>query len=159
MLFLLESIGACVLFTLMLRIVMAGRQTAFVNDYPPVVTEKLRQLNLIAQKPPARKKDVIRKIIAVIVYAVAFALLLRYVNRIESFLPAMITAYGLWLAVAWYDFLVIDVLLAPFDKFYKASGVSAFEPSAVRFHFKASLRGTIIGLGFSPVVGLLVALL
>ena len=71
----------------------------------------------------------------------------------------MITAYGLWLAVAWYDFLVIDVLLAPFDKFYKASGVSAFEPSAVRFHFKASLRGTIIGLGFAPVVGLLVALL
>ena len=113
MLFLLESIGACVLFTLMLRIVMAGRQTAFVNDYPPVVTEKLRQLNLIAQKPPARKKDVIRKIIAVIVYAVAFALLLRYVNRIESFLTAMITAYGLWLVVAWYDFLVIDVLLAP----------------------------------------------
>ena len=157
MLFLLESIGACVLFTLMLRIVMAGRQTAFVNDYPPVVTEKLRQLNLIAQKPPARKKDVIRKIIAVIVYAVAFALLLRYVNRIESFLQSMITAYGLWLVVAWYDFLVVDVLLAPFDKFYKASGVNAFDPSAVRFHFKASLRGTIIGLGFAPVVGLLVA--
>lgn len=159
MLFLLESIGACVLFTLMLRIVMAGRQTAFVNDYPPVVTEKLRQLNLIAPKPPARKKDVIRKLIAVIVYAVAFALLLRYVNRIESFLPAMITAYGLWLAVVWYDFLVVDVLLAPFDKFYKASSVSVFEPSAVCFHFKASLRGTLIGLGFAPIVGLLTALL
>ena len=126
MLFLLESIGACILFTLTLRIVMVGRQTAFVNDYPPVVTEKLRQMNLIAQKPPARKKDIIRKLIAAIVYGVAFALLLRYDNRIESLLPAMTTAYGLWQDVAWCDGSVTDALFAPSEKFSKVSGVIAF---------------------------------
>ena len=70
----------------------------------------------------------------------------------------MLTAYGLWLVVDWYDFLVVDVLFAPFDKFYKASGVSAFDKSAVWFHFKASLRGMVIGAVFAPIVGLLIML-
>ena len=131
MIFLMESIAACLLFTLMLELVTRNRREAFANDYPPVVTEKLRTLGLIAQKPPARKKDIIRKVIALLVYALLFALLLRYVNGIETFWEGAITAYGLWLVVDWYDFLVVDILLAPFDKFYKASGVSAFDKSAV----------------------------
>ena len=59
----------------------------------------------------------------------------------------------------WYDFLVIDILMAPFDKFYKQAKVSAVEKSAVWFHFKAGLRGMILGLAFAPIVGLLVAVL
>ena len=159
MVFLVESVVACAVFTLLLQIAMGKRQAAFVNEYPPVVTDKLRQVGLIAQKLPARKKDIIRKLIALIVYAVLFALLLRYVNGIENFGEAMLTAYGLWLVVDWYDFLVVDILLAPFDKFYKASGVSAFDKNAVWFHFKGSLRGTVLGIVFAPLVGLLVMLL
>lgn len=159
LIFLIESIAACAIFTLILQLVMMNRQTAFVNDYPPVVTDKLRHMGLIAEKPPARKKDIIRKLIALIVYAVLFALLLHYVNGIDDFLEAAITAYGLWLVVDWHDFLVIDILLAPFDKFYKASGISAFDKDAVLFHFKGSLRGTVIGIAFAPVVGMLVILM
>ena len=151
MVFLVESIAACVLFTLMIEIATAKRREAFTNDYPPVVTDKLRQMGLIAEKPPAKKKDIIRKLIAMAVYALLFALLLRYVNGIETFPEGAITAYGLWLVVDWYDFLVADILLAPFDKFYKASGVSAFDKNAVWFHFKGSLRGTALGLFLLPL--------
>lgn len=159
MIFLIESIVACVLFTLMIKLISHNRQEVFTNDYPPVVTDKLRELGLIAKKPPARKKDIIRKLIAIVVYAVLFSLLLRYINGIETFGRAALTAFGLWMVVDWYDFLVVDILLAPFDKFYKASGVSAFDKNAVWFHFKGSLRGTIIGVIFAPIVGLIVALL
>ena len=159
MIFLMESIAACLLFTLMLELVTRNRREAFANDYPPVVTEKLRTLGLIAQKPPARKKDIIRKVIALLVYALLFALLLRYVNGIETFWGGALTAYGLWLVVDWYDFLVVDILLAPFDKFYKASGVSAFDKSAVLFHFKGSVRGMILGLICALLVGLIVPLI
>ena len=55
MIFLMESIAACLLFTLMLELVTRNRREAFANDYPPVVTEKLRALGLIAPKPPAKK--------------------------------------------------------------------------------------------------------
>ena len=65
----------------------------------------------------------------------------------------------MWLVVDWYDFLVVDVLLAPFDKFYKAAGVSPFEKSAVWFYFKARVRGMILGLVFAPIVGLIVTLI
>ena len=146
MIFLIECIVACALFTAMLEILCAKRREIFTNDYPPVVTEKLRSLNIVSDKPPAKKSDIIRKLIAVIIYAVLFAVVLRFVNVITTFLNAAATAYLLWLVVDWYDFLVVDILLAPFDKFYKMAGVSPFERSAVWFHFKASVRGMILGL-------------
>lgn len=159
MIFLIESVAACLLFTLMIKLISHNRQEVFTNDYPPVVTDKLRAWGLIAEKPPAKKKDIIRKLIALIVFALMFALLMRYVNGITTFGEAALTAYGLWLMVDWYDFLVVDILLAPFDKFYRKSGVSAFDKSAVWFHLKGSLRGTVLGIIFAPIAGLLVTLL
>ena len=137
----------------------AKRREIFVNDYPPVVTDKLRSLNIVADKPPAKKSDIIRKVVAIIIYAVLFALVLRFINGTATFMSAALTAYLLWLVVDWYDFLVMDILMAPFDKLYKMAKVSPIEKSAVWFHFKASLRGMIIGLVFAPIVGLIVMLL
>lgn len=159
MVFGIEAIAACLLFTLVLEFVTRNRREAFANDYPPVVTDKLRAMGLIAENPPARKKDIVRKVIALLVYALLFALLLRYVNGIETFLGGAVTAYGLWLVVDWYDFLVVDILLAPFDKFYQASGVSAFDKSAVLFHFKGSVRGMVLGVICALLVGLIVLVL
>lgn len=157
MIFLIECIVACALFTAMLEILCAKRREILTNDYPPVVTEKLRSLNIVSEKP--KKSDIIRKLIAVIIYAVLFAVVLRFVNGITTFLNAAVTAYLLWLVVDWYDFLVVDILLAPFDKFYKKAGVSPFETSAVWFHCKASMRGMLLGLVFAPIVGLIVMFL
>lgn len=159
MIFIVECIVACVLFTIALEIVAAGRREVFVNDYPPVVTDKLRDLKVVAEKPPTKKSDIIRKLIAVVVYSVLFAIVLRFINGITTFSGAAVTAYLLWLVVDWYDFLVVDILMAPFDKFYKMAKVSPVEKSAVWFHFKASMRGMAIGLVFAPVVGLLVTLI
>ena len=159
MLFLMESIVACALSTLLIKLISHNRQEVFTNDYPPVVTNKLRELGLIAEKPPAKRKDVIRKLTATIVFALLFALLMRCVNGIETFWDAALTAYGLWLVVDWYDFLVMDILLAPLDKFYQKSGISAFDKAAVWFHFKGSLRGMILGIFCALLVGLIVPLL
>ena len=71
MVFFLECVVACVLFTAALEALAAKRREVFVNDYPPVVTEKLRALGIVAEKPPARKSDIIRKLIAVVVFAYA----------------------------------------------------------------------------------------
>ena len=159
MIFLIECIVACALFTAALEILCAKRREIFTNDYPPVVTDKLRSLHLVSEKPPAKKSDIIRKTIALIVYAVLFALVLRFINGITAFWRAAVTAYLLWLVVDWYDFLVVDILLAPFDKFYRMAKVSAFERSAVWFHFKGSVKGMVLGLIFAPIVGLLVMVL
>ena len=159
MIFAIECIIFCALFTLALELVAAGRREVFVNDYPPVVTEKLRALHLVAETPPPKKSDLVRKLAAVVVYAVLFAVILRFVNGITTFGKAALTSYLLWLVVDWYDFLVVDILMAPFDKFYKAAKVSPVERSAVWFHFKASVRGMVIGAVFAPVVGWLVTLL
>ena len=94
-----------------------------------------------------------------VVFAILFALLMRHVNGIKTFWEAALTVYSLWLVVDWYDFLVMDVLLAPFDKFYQKSGVSAYDKSAVWFHFKGSLRGMVLGVICAVLVGLLVPLL
>ena len=77
MVFFLECVVACVLFTAALEALAAKRREVFVNDYPPVVTEKPRALGIVAEKPPARKSDIIRKLIAVVVFALA----LRHFRR------------------------------------------------------------------------------
>ena len=113
MIFLVECIIACVSFTIALELLAARRREVFINDYPPVVSEKLRDLNVVAETPPTKKSNIIRKVIAMIVYAVLFALVLRFINGITTFLCATLTAYLLWLVVDWYDFLVVDILFAP----------------------------------------------
>lgn len=55
MIFVIECIVACALFTAMLEIICAKRREIFTNDYPPVVTDKLRELNIVADKPPTKK--------------------------------------------------------------------------------------------------------
>ncbi len=55
MIFLIECIVACALFTAALEILCARRREVFTNDYPPVVTDKLRALNVVGEKPPTRK--------------------------------------------------------------------------------------------------------
>ena len=55
MIFLLECIAACALFTLVLELMAARRREVFTNDYPPVVTDKLRALQLVAETPPTKK--------------------------------------------------------------------------------------------------------
>lgn len=159
MIVLIESVVACLIFTGIVIIATRNRCEAFVNDYPPVITEKLRGMGMIAEKPPARKSDIIRKIVAIIIFAAVFALVLRFINGITGFVEGALTAYLLWLVVDWYDFLVIDVLCAPFDKFYRAANVSAFDRSAVWFHFKGSVKGMMIGIVFAPLVGLAVMIL
>ena len=113
MIFLVECIIACVSFTIALELLAARRREVFINDYPPVVSEKLRDLNVVAETPPTKKSNIIRKVIAIIVYAVLFAFVLRFINGITTFLRATLTAYLLWLVVDWYDFLVVDILFAP----------------------------------------------
>lgn len=113
MIFLIECIIACISFTIALELLAARRREVFINDYPPVVSEKLRDLNVVAETPPTKKSNIIRKVIAIIVYAVLFALVLRFINGITTFLRATLTAYLLWLVVDWYDFLVVDILFAP----------------------------------------------
>ena len=107
MIFLIESVVACLIFTLLIKLISHNKQELFTNDYPPVVTDKLREMGLIAEKPPAKKKDMIRKLTAMTVFALLFALLMHYVNGITSFGQAAFTVYGLWLVVNWYDFLSV----------------------------------------------------
>ncbi len=55
MVFAIECVIACILFTILLEILCARRREVFVNDYPPVVTDKLRALNIVSDRPPAKK--------------------------------------------------------------------------------------------------------
>ena len=93
MIFLLECIAACALFTLVLELMAARRREVFTNDYPSVVTDKLRALQLVAETPPTKKSDIVRKAVATVIFALLFALVLRFINGITTFLQAACTAY------------------------------------------------------------------
>ena len=48
MVFAIECIIASVLFTIALEILAARQRDVFVNDYPPIVTDRLRDLHMAA---------------------------------------------------------------------------------------------------------------
>lgn len=54
--------------------------------------DDFKQKEMIAEKLPTKKSDIIRKVTAIAIYAVLFALLLRYVNGITTFLKGTLTA-------------------------------------------------------------------
>ena len=73
MVFAIECVAACLVFTLALEMIAVKRREVTTNDYPPVVTDKLREMHLVAETPPTKKSDIVRKVIACIVFAILFA--------------------------------------------------------------------------------------
>lgn len=156
----MECVILCVLFTIMvLATSKKSNGYAMLNDYPPEVGRRVRKMGLLTEgNIPTRKRDMKRKLLAVILYSLLFSLLLYFANGCRSFWEGAFYSYLIWLAVDWYDFLVVDIAFAPFDKLMKKVNYKTdFE--AVKFHFMGSVKGMVIGIPFALVVGLLVLLL
>jgi hypothetical protein len=73
-------------------------------------------------------------------------------------LQGFASSFILWLAVVWYDALILDCLWFCRSRRVRISGTE--DMTAVYgdrlFHIRASVRGTLLGLVLSVPVGLLV---
>lgn len=161
MIFLIESIVGCILFTIPL-IIVSRNPLAAIHDYPPAIIQRVKEMGLIDDtQVPRSKKVIMKKSLAALIIAFLCALAVWHFNGARSFLQGAGITYGLWTVVNWYDAIIIDCIWFCHSKRFRIPGTEDLEKDYLDygFHLRGSLKGQLIGLPVALLVGCMTDLL
>lgn len=155
---LIECIIGIVLFTLIVVPITLKDPLGSVGDYPPAIKERCVELGLI---PKTEKrfsaKKLLKKTIAMIVFAVLFSFVVHIFNGADTFIDGFVDSYIIWLAVDWYDAIVLDCIWFCHSKNVMIKGTEDMkEYKDFLFHIGQSCIGMLLGLPVCAAVGALV---
>lgn len=157
MIFILEAIVLCVLFTLMM-IMMAKDPIKTLYNYPPKIQERVKSLPQYQGKLSTQKNKLAAKLTASVLFIVILSLILRYINGYTTFIEGFGYGFLLWTIVNAYDAIVLDICWFCHDPRFVFEGTEdmADEYHNYWFHIKGSLIGEGIALVICAVVGLII---
>ena len=161
MLLLIESLIGIALFTLIVVPMAIKDPLSVIGDYPPAIRKRCEELGLIKEREKQfSKRELIRKVAAVIALVAAAVYVMIEVNHAATFLQGFGYTYIIWLAITWYDALILDCGWFCHSKRMRIPGTEDMkEYHNYLFHIKASAIGTLIGLPACAIVGLAVQML
>ena len=157
MVFLIESIIACAVFTLFVFL-MSRDPIKTVFNYPPVIIERCEKLGLVdASNRPGGVAFYAKKITAMVIFGVLLGLLVRYVNGCTTFWCGAITAYALWCVVNWFDAFVLDCLWFCQDKHFVIPGTEDMtgEYHNYWFHIRGGFIGMLLAIPSALIAGII----
>ena len=157
MIFFIEAVVLCMLFTLMV-IMMAKNPIKTLYNYPPKIQERVKSLEQYKTQIPTQKNKVAVKVTAACLFVIILSLILRYVNGYTTFAEGFGYGFLLWTIVNAYDAVVLDVCWFCHDPRFVFEGTEDMveEYHDYWFHIKGSLIGEIIALGVCALVGLII---
>ena len=157
MIFVIEAIALCALFTLMV-IMMAKDPIKTLYNYPPKIQERVKSLPQYQGKIPTQKNKLAAKLTASVLFIVILSLVLRYINAYTTFIEGFGYGFLLWTIVNAYDAVVQDICWFCHDPRFVFEGTEdmADEYHNYWFHIKGSLIGEGIALVICAVVGLII---
>ena len=161
MTFLIESIFACVVFTLFVFL-MSRNPIKSIFNYPPAIIQRCDELGLVdAGNKPGGVAFYVKKVTAMAIFGVLLGLLVKYVNGCATFWCGALTAYALWVVVNWFDALVLDCIWFCHDKHFVIPGTEDMTDAYhdYWFHIKGALIGMALGIPAALVAGIIVILL
>ena len=155
MILLTECMVVCILFTLIIRAVSLKNPLACVHNWPPAIQQRVWELGLIQSEQMAGTKKVyVKKLAAALVIAVAFTVVVYFVNGARSFAAGFGYSYLIWTVANWYDAFIIDCLWVCHDRRVRIPGTEDMkEYQNYWFHIKGSLKGQVLGLPVALLVG------
>ena len=154
-----ECVVGIALFTGIVMPLALHDPLAYVSDYPPAILERCIELGLVEPRARLTTADYVRKGIAMVLFVALFALLLTRVNGDRTFWAGFRDAYVIWLAVCWWDALVLDCVWFCHSARLRIPGTEDMpEYRDYLFHIRQSCIGTALGLPACLLVGLLVQL-
>ena len=157
MVFLIESLVACALFTFFVFL-MSRDPVKTIFNYPPAIIERCDKLGLVdASNKPGGVGFYVKKLTAMVVFGVLLGLLVRYVNGCTSFWSGCLTAYALWVVVNWWDAIVMDCLWFCHDKRFIIPGTEDMvnDYHDYWFHIRGALIGMLLGVPAALAAGLI----
>ena len=160
MILFIECIIAIVLFTVIVIPVALINPKYIVGDYPPEIIKRCVELKIIPKrKTRFTKKEIIKKVVASILFVSLLAYIVYRFNDANTFVSGFINSYIIWLAVCWYDALILDCIFFCNVKRFRIPGTENMkEYRDYLFHIKGSIKGSIIGIPACMLVGLLVSM-
>ena len=161
MLLIMESLIGIALFTLIVIPMDLKDPLAVIGDYPPAIRKRCEELGIVEKREQRLSgKDLIRKVAAVIVLVVLAVLVMIKINHADTFIQGFGYSYVIWLAITWFDALVIDCGWFCHSKRMRIPGTEDMkEYHDYLFHIKESAIGSLIGLPACAIVGLAVQML
>ena len=160
MAFLIESIVACVIFTLFVFL-MSRKPVKIIFNYPPAIVERCKSLGLVDDSNrPGGLSFYVKKVAAVIIFGVLLGLLVKYVNGCKTFWCGALTAYALWCVVNWFDALALDCIWFCHDRHFVIKGTEDMvaDYHDYWFHIKGALIGMLLAIPAVLIAGLVVIL-
>jgi len=160
MVFLLESLAACAVFTLFVFL-MSRDPVKVVFNYPPAIVRRCKELGLVDESNrPGGAAFYAKKVTAVILFGVLLGLLVRYVNGCTTFWRGALTAYALWCVVNWFDAFVLDCLWFCHDPHFIIPGTEDMvsEYHNYWFHIRGGLIGMVLAIPSALVAGVIAIL-
>ena len=160
MILLIESIVLCAAFTLMVY-VLSREPIKTLYNYPPAIQERVKSLDEYRDKIPTRNDKMSAKILAAVIIAIVFGLILRYINGYTTFTEGFGYGFLLWTIVNVYDAVVMDIIWFCHDPHFVFRGTEDMvkEYHDYWFHIKQSLIGEVIALVVCAAVGLVIQFL
>lgn len=161
MILLVECVLAVALFTAMVIPATARDPLGWIGDYPPAIRQRCEDLGLVEHNvrrfTPA---ELVRKLIGIIVLALALALILAKLNGDTSFWQGFKDSYIIWLAITWWDAIVVDCGWFCHSAKVRIPGTEDMpQYHDYLFHIKQSCIGTALGLPACLLIGLIVQML
>ena len=160
MTFLIESLIACVIFTLFVFL-MSRDPVKTIFNYPPAIIERCKQLGLVDEgNRPGGKGFYAKKVAALLVFGVLLGLLVRYVNGCTTFWCGALTAYAIWCVVNWFDAIVLDCIWFCHDPHFVIKGTEDMtrDYHDYWFHIKGALIGMVLAIPAALIAGLVVTI-
>ena len=161
MVLLVECVIAIVAFTAVVVPATAHDPLGWIGDYPPAIRKRCEELGIVV--PVERRfkpSELLRKVVGTLLFTLVLALVLARVNGDASLWQGFRDAYVIWLAVTWWDALVVDCGWFCHSPRVRIPGTEDMsEYHDYLFHVRQSCIGTALGLPACLLVGLTVQLL
>ena len=160
MILLAECVIGIALFTAIVIPSTAANPLGWIGDYPPAIRKRCMELGLV--EPRDRRlstAELVRKVLGIVVLLAGLTLLLTRVNGDTTLWQGFRDSYVIWLAIAWWDALVIDCGWFCHSRRVRFPGTEDMpEYRDYLFHIRQSCIGSAIGIPVCLLVGALVQL-
>ena len=155
-----ECLIGIILFTTIVVPMGIKDPIGVISDYPPAIRKRCIELGLAEDREKRfSAKDIIRKTVAIIVLVALAVFVMLKVNHAETFLQGFGYSMIIWLAITWFDALVLDCIWFCHSKRMRIPGTEDMkEYKDYMFHIRQSCIGTLIGLPSCALIGLFVML-
>ena len=157
MIFLIESLIACAIFTLFVFL-MSRDPVKTIFNYPPAIIKRCEKLGLVNEgNRPGGVGFYTKKLTALAVFGILLGLLVRYINGCTTFWSGCLTAYALWCVVNWFDAFVMDCIWFCHDKHSVITGTEDMvkDYHDYWFHIKGGFIGMLLAIPAALVAGLI----